>query len=422
MNIAILHYSVPPVVGGVESVIAHHAHLFAADGHSVRLIAARGDSLGEGIPMIQMPHADSRHERMLQVKEELDRGDVSKDFEVIRDKLAIELQATLVGIDVLIAHNVCSLNKNLALTAALYKLHKANKLPHLILWHHDLAWTTPRYQAELHDGYPWDLLRTDWGNTTHVVVSELRRKELADLMKIDSDSIHVVPNGVDAGRFYKLEWQTQLLLEGMNLLESAPILLLPVRVTPRKNIELALHTLAALKKRYPQAALVITGPLGPHNANNVTYFESLTTLRTRLKLNHSAHFLAELVDSFLPDAVIADFFRVADALFFPSREEGFGIPLIEAAFSHIPAFCADIPPLRELGLDEAVFFSPEADPAKVAGSIADYFDSSLPARLAMRVRSSYRWESIYEKQIKPLLISSFGGSAPEKAINERGET
>ena len=41
MNIAILHYSVPPIVGGVESVIAHHARLMAANGHSVRLIAGR---------------------------------------------------------------------------------------------------------------------------------------------------------------------------------------------------------------------------------------------------------------------------------------------------------------------------------------------------------------------------------------------
>ena len=52
MNIAILHYSVPPVVGGVESVIAHHARLMSADGHAVRLIAARGDALEEQIPMI----------------------------------------------------------------------------------------------------------------------------------------------------------------------------------------------------------------------------------------------------------------------------------------------------------------------------------------------------------------------------------
>ena len=405
MNIAILHYSVPPIVGGVESVIAHHARLMSTDGHAVRLIAARGESLSEQIPLIAIPLADSQHERVSQVKEQLDRGAVARDFEALRDELAEQLQGALSGMDVLIAHNVCSLNKNLALTAALHQLHTSavRKLPRLILWHHDLAWTTPRYQPELHDGYPWDLLRTDWGETTHVVVSELRRTELADLMKLNPASIHVIPNGVDAARFYKLEVQTQKLLEQTNLLDAAPILLLPVRVTPRKNIELALHTLAELRKQFHNAALVVTGPLGPHNANNHQYLKSLSDLRAQLGLQGSVHFLAELVDSFLPDDVIADFYRIADALFFPSREEGFGIPLIEAAFSHLPAFCADIPPLRELGLGDVAFFSPDEDPAKIANMIAEYFQTSAAARLAMRARSSFRWEAIYQEHIAPLL-------------------
>jgi len=403
MNIAILHYSVPPIVGGVESVIAHHARMMSADGHSVRLIAARGESLSEQIPLILMPLADSRHTRVAEMKEQLDQGEVTRDFESLRDEIAEQLLDTLSGVDVLIAHNICSLNKNLALTAALHQLHAARKLPRLILWHHDLAWTTPRYQPELHNGYPWDLLRTDWGETTHVVVSELRRAELADLMKREPASIHVIPNGVDAIRFYKLESQTQILLAQTHLLDAAPILLSPVRVTPRKNIELALHTLANLHKHFPQATLVVTGPLGPHNADNRKYFETLTNLRTQLGLQGSAHFLAELIDSFLPDEVIADFYRIADALFFPSREEGFGIPLIEAAFSHLPVFCADIPPLRELGINDAVFFSPDEDPTKIANMLAEYFQSSSTVRLSMRARSSFRWEAIYRQHIAPLL-------------------
>ena len=403
MNIAILHYSVPPIVGGVESVIAHHARLMSANGHSVRLIAARGESLSEQIPLTILPLADSRHERVSEMKSQLDRGEVTADFESLRNELVEELQATLSSVDVLIAHNICSLNKNLALTAALYQLHAAQKLPRLILWHHDLAWTTPRYLPEMHNGYPWDLLRTDWGRTTHVVVSHLRRRELALLMKISPDTVHIIPNGVDATRFYKLEELTQALLEQTNLLDAAPILLLPVRVTPRKNIELALQTLKELQKQFPQAALVVTGPLGPHNGNNVHYFEELKKIRAQLKLEGSFHFLAELVDSFLPDEVIADFFRVADALFFPSREEGFGIPLIEAAFSHLPAFCADIPPLRELGLEDAAFFSPDEDPVKVAAMLAAYFKSSQSTRLSMRARASFRWEAIYRQHIAPIL-------------------
>ncbi|MBL0345452.1 glycosyltransferase [Candidatus Villigracilis affinis] len=403
MNIAILHYSVPPIVGGVESVIGHHARLMSANGHSVRLIAARGESLNNKILLTELPLADSRHERVAHMKDQLDRGEVTPDFESLRDELVIQLQTTLASVDILIAHNVCSLNKNLALTAALYQLHISKKLPRLILWHHDLAWTTPRYQPELHDGYPWDLLRTDWGETSHVVVSHLRRRELSTLMKIQPDEIQIIPNGVDAARFYKLESQTQSLLEKTKLLDAAPILLLPVRVTPRKNIELALHTLAELRRQFANAALVVTGPLGPHNADNHKYFEALSSLRAQLGLQHSAHFLTELTDSFLPDEVIADFYRIADALLFPSREEGFGIPLIEAAFSHLPAFCADIPPLRELGLNDAAFFSPDDDPAKISGMIAEYFQSSPAARLSMRARASFRWEAIYRQHIAPLL-------------------
>lgn len=403
MKIAILHYSVPPIVGGVESVIAHHARLMSVDGHSVRLIAARGSSMSDQIPLMYVPLADSRHERVTTINEELKRGETTANFEALRNKLMDELQKALSDADVLIAHNVCSLNKNLALTAALHQLHQSKKLPRLILWHHDLAWTTPRYLPELHDGYPWNLLKTDWGNTTHVVVSELRRDELSELMKLPAGSIHVIPNGVDMDRFYKLEALTQTLLDQTHLLDASPILLLPVRLTPRKNIELALNTLAELKKDFPQAALVVTGPLGPHNANNIKYFEKLIDLRKHLKLEGSAHLLAELHDGFLPDEVIADFFRVADALFFPSREEGFGIPLIEAAFSHLPAFCADIPPLRKLGLGDAYFFSPDEAPTRVSNMIADYFKTSMPARLALRARASFRWEAIYRGQIAPLL-------------------
>jgi hypothetical protein len=42
LQVALLHYSVPPVVGVVESVLAHHARLLHEAGHTVQLFAARG--------------------------------------------------------------------------------------------------------------------------------------------------------------------------------------------------------------------------------------------------------------------------------------------------------------------------------------------------------------------------------------------
>ncbi|MFN8477283.1 MAG: glycosyltransferase [Kouleothrix sp.] len=47
------------------------------------------------------------------------------------------------------------------------------------------------------------------------------------------------------------------------------------------------------------------------------------------------------------DAMLADLFRLADALLFPSAYEGFGIPIIEAELAGIPIFCSDIAPFRE---------------------------------------------------------------------------
>ena len=405
MNIAILHYSVPPIVGGVESVIAHHARLMSANGHSVRLIAARGEALSGQIPLTIIPLADSRHALVTEIKEQLDRGDVTRDFEVLRDELAEQLQNALSGVDVLIVHNVCSLNKNLALTAALHQLHTSasRKLPRLILWHHDLAWTTPRYQSELHAGYPWDLLRIAWPAATQITISDMRQDELSDLMKMDKSKIHVIPNGVDVGKFLKLEGQTLGYIKEIDLLQASPLILIPVRITPRKNIELALQILAALRNNLPSVQMVITGPLGPHNSANVQYFEKLRALREELGLKNSAHFLAEWTNEFIPDEVISDFYNLADALLLPSFEEGFGIPILEAGFAGIPVFCSDIPPLKTIGSEFANYFSPEEKPAVVAKMMAGHFKNDKVFGLRASVRSNFTWERIYATRIAPLL-------------------
>jgi len=212
-----------------------------------------------------------------------------------------------------------------------------------------------------------------------------------------------VPNGVDYGRFMKLEALTQKWLIQSRLLDAWPILLLPVRITPRKNIELALRTLAALRAEMPRAHLVVTGPLGAHSAENELYFNELRALRTELGLGKSAIFMTEQIPHMLPDEVIADFFHLADALFLPSREEGFGIPVLEAAFSRLPVFCTDIPPLRGLGLDQATYFTPDADPTALARDVATVLRGTPTARLAVRARAAYTWEQVYDRDIAPLL-------------------
>ncbi len=402
MQIALLHYSVPPVIGGVESVLAQQARLMADAGHNVRVIAGRGEQFDSRVAFRSLPQADSRHDEVLAIKTELDAGRVPPAFAALTNTLRTKLASALAGVDVLIAHNVCSLNKNLALTAALNLLTQSGA-PHMILWHHDLAWTSLRYQSELHEGWPWDLLRTDWPAATQVVVSTMRQRELAELLSVQLERIRVVPNGLDIDNFLKLEAQTADLVRRLKLVAAEPLLLLPVRITTRKNIELAVRVVAALCSHFSNPTLIVTGPPGPHNPANAAYFERLKDLRATLGLEGSVHYLTELVEGYLPDAVIADFYRLADALLMPSREEGFGIPILEAGLSRLPMFCADIPPLRELAGHWATYFSPDALPEQVAAQIAAHLAADPYYAMGVHVRGAYTWEGVYARHIAPLL-------------------
>ncbi|MBI5712439.1 MAG: glycosyltransferase [Chloroflexi bacterium] len=406
MKIALLHYSAPPVVGGVESVLAHQARLMVQARHAVQVIAGRGSSWDARIPLVLLPLIDSRHPDVLVVKAELDRGEVTRRFDTLLDHIAAELNPLIRDVDIAILHNVGSLHKNLALTAA---LHRLNGYSRYILWHHDLAWTTARYRAELHEGYPWDLLRTTWQGARHVVVSESRRRELAELMHLSAEAITVVPNGVEAMQLFKFEAQTAEMIKALRLNDAVPLLLLPVRLTPRKNIEMALHILASLRREFSKAMLVVTGPEGPHNPANAAYKKTLLDLRDTLGLGGAAHFLAEHTPEYLPEAVIADFFRLADALLMPSREEGFGIPLIEAAMTRLLIFCADIPPLRDLGDADVSLFSPEAHPDEVAALIAARLRADAAYRFSIRAKRRFTWDAIYTESIAPLLMSVSAG-------------
>ncbi|MGE5373743.1 MAG: glycosyltransferase family 4 protein [Bacteroidota bacterium] len=408
MKIILLHYSAPPIVGGVESVIGHHARLMADAGHEVCIVAGRGEQTDERIGFVSLPLVDSRHPVVSSIKARLDQGIVPDEFSHYVAELTQALQEVVAGADCVIAHNVCSLNMNLILTAALRNISGGMQQSRLILWHHDLAWTTPRYRAELHAGHPWDLLRTAWPGVDQVTISRFRQDELAALMGIPPESIWVIPNGVDVPRFLKWEPLSTDLVERLDLLNAYPILLLPVRITPRKNIELAIEVLAVMRATRPRASLIITGPLGPHNPANVKYFEKLKSLREKRSLDGNVLFLAELAPGYLPDEVISDFYSLADALLLPSREEGFGIPLLEAGLAGMPVFCADIPPLRDIGLNYVNYFSPDGSASDIASTILEHLSSSPLFEFRTHVRSHYTWREIYSKQIDLLVRKGVG--------------
>ncbi|MBI5929017.1 MAG: glycosyltransferase family 4 protein [Chloroflexi bacterium] len=407
-KIAILHYASPPGVGGVEVTMLHQARGLTKLGYAVRIISGVGGELDPTIETVINPLFGSKHPDVLNVKAELDTGRVSGAFTELVGQIERRLAEALEGCEVLIAHNVLSLNKNLPLTAALEKIHRHGKFK-LLAWCHDIAWTSDHYRPELHEGQPYDLLRHQWQNVTYVTVSKPQRVELANLLDIPPHQIAVVPPGVDYPDFFKWTSTTKFLEDELHLLDADGLLLLPARLTRRKNIQFGLRILSEIRDQSSKDyRLIVTGPPGPHNPTNQAYLDDLLNLRRVLKIEQSAHFLYQLGNgdkSLVPDDdTLANLYQLADGLLFPSFQEGFGIPILEAGLVGLPIFCADIPPLRETAGPDALYFDPvQGEPKRIAEEILRVLQGSATARLRRKVRQNYRWDTLIREKIVPLI-------------------
>ena len=404
-----MHYASPPGIGGVEVTIAHQARTLVESGYAVRVVSGDGDTFHPQVESCIDPIFSSSHPDVLRVQAELAQGQVTAAYDMLLAQIKKALQIALKDVDACVAHNIPTLHKNLALTAAL-KQYVDETSMHLVAYCHDLAWTNTQYQSELHDGKPWDLLRQAWPNVDYTTISTMRQQEMMDLLGIPADKITIVTGGIDPAQFLRWTETTQRLVKKLNLMDADGILLLPARLTRRKNIELGLQVLASLRQQSgADFRLIITGPPGPHNPTNKSYLDKLLELRAQLHLENAAHFLyqeGQDADAplFVDDDTLADCYRLADALLFPSTQEGFGIPILEAGLSGIPIFCSDLPPLRQTGADEATYFDPHQDsPDHIATQIQTVLNNASTFRLRVRVRQEYRWETIISRSLIPLL-------------------
>jgi len=395
----LLHYACAPIIGGVESIMSSQARVLDAHGHGVSLVA------GRGAPDLLLPEIDSRHPDVLTVQAALDAGQVPPGFETMRARIREAIAWGLAALDrpAVIAHNAFTLHKNLALTAALADLAEAGSAS-FVAWCHDLAWTNPLYRAALHDGAPWDLLRRPLPGVRYVVISGERQRELAALFGWPIEQVQRVPNGIDPARFLGASPALRDLMEALDWPARDLVLLAPVRMTRRKNLELAIATVAALKAAGGRPLLLITGPPGPHNPRQ-DYAEFLLAERRRLGLAAEVVFLSLVpwLPGGVSDDLMAELYRWADALLFPSLQEGFGLPLLEAGLARLPVFCTDLAVLREVGGADVHYFAPDAPAEDVAAQIAAVLNDPGPARLRRRVLRDYDWEAIYRTGLLPLL-------------------
>lgn len=389
-RILLLHYTAPSVLGGVEKVIGIHARALAAAGDDVAIVAGRGSA--GAIPVIRIGPLDSRHPAVLRDFDALARGEVPAGHARLVETIVRRLRPHVGRADRVVVHNAFTLHKNAALTEALARL-AAERPGVFVAWTHDLAWADPVYRGELHPGAPWSLYRTALPGVRYVAVSAQTAARLRRLTGLGRDAVRVVPNGVDAA-VLGLSAAGAALVARHGLADADPLLLLPVRMTRRKRIEVAIDALAALRARHPRAMLVVTGGPGAHNRANLGYARELAARSgPGVVLLHARGVRPS-------DRVLADLYALSDALVLPSATEGFGLPMLEAGLRRLPIVCSDIPALREIGRGDATYVRPDADGRTLARAIARRLAADPVARLQRRAKRA-AWPRVLAEDVLP---------------------
>jgi glycosyltransferase involved in cell wall biosynthesis len=411
MSVAILHYSCYPVIGGVETVIQAHAKLFAKHGYPVKLIVGTGKQFDSRIPVTVIPEMRALHLVDKALHAETAQGNISNRFKKLESSLYKKLKHELSRTSICIAHNVLTMHFNLALTSALAKIinepSREGKQKKFISWAHDATFLDPHYRKERKDIYPWNLLSQPTGGVKQVTISNLRKRKLAQLFKLKPKDITVVPDGIDPAGFLRLSPTASSLIEKLNLSSYDFVFLYPTRMVRRKNIEFAIKLIYGINSLGRKTCLLITSPPDPHNKDSILYYESLKKLAKELGVKDKVIFLSEQKAAGrkirIDDRFLRDLYLLSDMLLFPSKAEGFGIPILESGICHLPVACSRIAPLTEVGGENVLYLDLEDSVKKTAGKVVGYLDGYRTLRLHKKVMRDYTWESIFTNRIMPLI-------------------
>jgi mannosylglucosylglycerate synthase len=362
MKLALVHYASLPVIGGVEQIMAAHARLFAEHGHAVVVISQRGD-------------ADLRLPR-----------------NATADGYCEALRPALSDCDIVFVHNVMTMPFDLPLAEGLARLAVDLPKVRFMAWVHDLAACNPDLAPVA------GTLRQAQPDFSYVAVSELRARQFRETTGV---TCRVVPNGIDPAAILALPGSVAALARERGLLDGRTVLLHPTRLLRRKNVELGLAVIRAWKDSGHRGVLLVTGAEDPHNPVSREYAAWLREECERLDIIDEVIFVGAHFD--VGDGELAALYRLADALFLPSRQEGFGLPILEAAMVRLPAFISDLEPMRSLAGSGAWRFSLETPVSELAAWMLIRLAGDLPGVERRRVLTGFTWDRVYSRYITPLL-------------------
>jgi glycosyltransferase involved in cell wall biosynthesis len=118
---------------------------------------------------------------------------------------------------------------------------------------------------------------------------------------------------------------------------------------PRKNLPFLIGAFANIANKLPAVKLVIAGK----KARN--YDRKIDHIIEKYNLGNNV-----LFPGFVEESDKPILFKLSRFFVFPSLYEGFGIPVLEAMSQGVPVLASDIPSLREVAGDAALYFNPSS--------------------------------------------------------------
>ena len=210
-----------------------------------------------------------------------------------------------------------------------------------------------------------------------ITVSQFSKERIVQRTGVESERVQVIANGVDR-RFRPID-QEQVKKAIIRFGLTGPYILFVGSLEPRKNLNMLLKSWRL--GNFDGATLAVVGTGG-------RVFQRFE----RDSVPKGVRFLGRIDDDLLPIL-----YSGATGFVYASIYEGFGLPPLEALACGCPIAVSDIPALREVCEETAVYFDPFS-PSSIARKLEwllqlDTMQRAWQAERGFQRAALYRWEA-----------------------------
>ena len=191
--------------------------------------------------------------------------------------------------------------------------------------------------------YEWKFRKTIQEADRIVAISECTKRDIMLLGSVPAEKIDLIYQSCST--FFKLR-ESEDKLQDVNARYMLPAryIVSVGTIEERKNILLAVK---ALHRLPADLSLVIVGRPTPYT-DYVKHYVEENRLGDRVLMLHN-----------VPNADLPSIYQMAEACVYPSRYEGFGIPVIEAIQSGLPVVACKGSCLEEAGGNDSIYVDPD---------------------------------------------------------------